>query len=152
MVYPVSEKNLGHHDSLLNLLSCNTIASAEHSKVAGKAPDIYLRQSFMAAARAFKAIDAPTRGVVVPFEQTGRDLIADLCSAYMPDKEFDLLRKAQQYSVNVFPNVLEKLQKAGVVREVRPDTDILFLIDSRYYSEEFGLATTPEGNMEVLYG
>lgn len=66
MVYPVSEKNLGHHDSLLNLLSCNTIASAEHSKVAGKAPDIYLRQSFMAAARAFKAIDAPTRGVWCP--------------------------------------------------------------------------------------
>ena len=152
MAYPVSETNLGHRDSLLNLLSCNTIALAEHSKVSGKAPDIYLRQSFMAAARAFKAIDAPTRGVLVPYEQAGRDLIADLCSAYMPDKEFDLLRKAQQYSVNVFPNVLEKLQKAGVVREVRPDTDILFLIDSRYYSAEFGLATTPEGNMEVLYG
>jgi len=152
MAYPVSEKNLGHHDSLLNLLSCNTIASAEHFKVAKKAPDIYLRQSFMAAARAFKAIDAPTRGVLVPYEQAGRDLIADLCSAYTPDKEIDLLRKAQQYSVNVFPNVLEKLQKAGVVREVRPDTDILFLIDSRYYSTEFGLATTPEGNMEALYG
>jgi CRISPR-associated endonuclease/helicase Cas3 len=152
MVYPVSEKILGHQDSLLNLMAINTHATAEHGRVNGRAPSIYLRQSFMAAARAFKAIDAPTRGVIVPFGQAGKDLIADLCGAYMPDKEFDLLRRAQQFSVNVFPNVLEKLQTSGVVQDIRQDTGILFLTDSRYYSDEFGLSTTPAGNMELLYG
>ncbi|NDP38322.1 MAG: CRISPR-associated helicase Cas3' [Rhodoferax sp.] len=152
MVYPVSEKVVGHKDSLLNLLAVNTHATAEHCRTKGQAPNIYLRQSFMSAAKAFKAIDAPTRGVIVPYGQAGKDLIADLCGAYMPAKEFELLRQAQQFSVNVFPNVLETLQKAGVVQEVRKETGILFLIDSRYYSEEFGLSTTPEGNMEVLYG
>lgn len=152
MVYPVSEKAVGHQDSLLNLLALNTQATAEHCKAKGQAPNIYLRQSFMAAAKAFKAIDAPTRGVIVPYSQAGKDLIADLCGSYMPDKEFDLLRRAQQFSVNVFSNVLEKLQKAGVVQEVKKETGILFLIDSRYYSEEFGLSETPEGNMEILYG
>jgi CRISPR-associated endonuclease/helicase Cas3 len=152
MVYPVSEKTIGHQDSLLNLLTVNTHATAEHCRTKGQAPDIYLRQSFMAAARAFKAIDAPTRGVIVPFGQAGKDLIADLCGSYMPDKEFDLIRRAQQFSVNVFPNVLAQLQKSGVVQDIRQDTGILFLTDSRYYSNEFGLSTTPEGNMEVLYG
>ncbi len=152
MVYPVSEKTIGHQDSLLNLLTVNTIATAEHCRTKGQAPNIYLRQSFMAAARAFKAIDAPTRGVIVPFGQAGKDLIADLCGSYMPDNEFELLRRAQQFSVNVFPNVLAQLQKSGVVQDIRQDTGILFLTDSRYYSNEFGLSTTPEGDMEVLYG
>ena len=152
MVYPVSEEVLGHQDSLLNLLTINDKATTEHERVNHCAPNIYLRQSFKAAARAFKAIDAPTRGVIVPFGQAGKGLIADLCGSYMPDKEFDLLRRAQQFSVNVFPNALEKLQKSGVVQDIRQDTGILFLTDSRYYSDEFGLSTTPEGNMEVLYG
>ena len=151
MVYPVSEKAIGHQDSLLNLLTVNTLATAEHCRNKGQAPDIYLRQSFMAAARAFKAIDAPTRGVIVPFGQAGKDLIADLCGSYMPDKEFDLLRRAQQFSVNVLPSALEQLQKSLVVQDIRQDTGILFLTDSRYYSNEFGLSTTPEGNMESLY-
>jgi len=69
----------------------------------------------------------------------------------MPDKEFDLLRRAQLFSVNVFSNILERLQQAGVVRETRKETGILFLTDSRYYSDEFGLSEAPEGEMELLY-
>ncbi len=105
----------------------------------------------MTAAKAFKAIDAPTRGVIVPYGNDGKELINDLCGAYLPDKEFELLRRAQQFSVNVFPNVLGKLSKDGIVREIREGTGILYLTDSRYYSLEFGLSETPEGNMEVLY-
>jgi CRISPR-associated endonuclease/helicase Cas3 len=152
MDYPVPENALGRNDTLLNLLSANTLALAEHARVNGKAPNVYLRQSFMAAAKAFKAIDTPTRGVIVPYGQAGRDLITMLCAAYLPDKEFELLRRAQQFSVNVFPQVLERLAKTGVVQEIQEGTGILFLTDSRYYSDEFGLSETPEGKMEVLCG
>lgn len=152
MEYPVPENALGRNDTLLNLLSANTLALAEHARVNGKAPNVYLRQSFMAAAKAFKAIDTPTRGVIVPYGQAGRDLITKLCAAYLPDKEFELLRRAQQFSVNVFPQVLERLSKTGIVQEIQEGIGILFLTDSRYYSDEFGLSETPEGKMEVLYG
>lgn len=152
MEYPVSARTLGRDDTLLNLLSANTQANAEYGSAKGKAPNIYLRQSFMTAARAFKAIDAPTRGIIVPHTQTGRDIITALCAAYLPDKEFNLLRRAQQFSVNVFPQTLERLTKAGAVREIQEGTGILFLADSRYYSDEFGLSETPEGHMEVLCG
>lgn len=151
MSYPVSAKQIGHDDTLLSLLSANTQALADYVRTKRQAPSIYLRQSFMTAAKAFKAIDAPTRGVIVPYSSDGRELINDLCGAYLPDKEFELLRRAQQFSVNVFPNVLEKFSKIGVVREIRKGTGILYLTDSRYYSLEFGLSETPEGNMEVLY-
>jgi CRISPR-associated endonuclease/helicase Cas3 len=60
------------------------------------------------------------------------------------------LRKAQQYTVNVFPQELQLLRDAHAVHEVQEGTDILYL-DARYYSQEFGLSLTPTGDMEVLY-
>ncbi|GAB1719176.1 MAG: CRISPR-associated helicase/endonuclease Cas3 [Nitrosospira sp.] len=152
MGYPVSANLLGHDDTLLNLLSVNSIATTQYGQQNGRMPSHYLRHSFMAAAKAFKAIDAPTRGVIVPYSQAGSAVITELCSAYLPDKEFVLLRRAQQFTVNIFPQVLERLTKAGAVQEIVEGTGILFLTDSRYYSAEFGLSETPEGKMEVLYG
>ena len=151
MAYPVSAKTLGRDDTLLNLLSINSQAVADYGRVNNKKPDIYLRQSFMAAAKVFKAINAPTRGIIVPYGEEGSKIITALCAAYLPDKEFDLLRKAQQFTVNLFPQVLERLTKTGVIKEIQEGMDILFLADTRYYSVEFGLTETPEGKMEVHY-
>lgn len=149
MDYPLTAKSIGHDDTLLNLLSGNSAAVYEHGRRTGQAPNIYLRQSFMVAAKAFKAIDAPTRGVIVQYGKAGQAIVADLCAAYLPDKEFDLLRRAQQFTVNVFPNALERLEKEGAVQEIQEGTGILYL-DYRYYSDEFGLSETPVKNMEVL--
>jgi CRISPR-associated endonuclease/helicase Cas3 len=149
MTYPVTADTIGHDDTLLNLLSTNPIASEEYGRRSGKMPPIYLRQSFMAAARAFKAIDAPTQGVIVPYGREGQDLINDLCAAYEVEKQYDLLRRAQQYTVNVFSHELEKLQDAGALHPVQEGTRILHL-DARYYSAAFGLVTEPVNPMEAL--
>ena len=150
MAYTVSAQSLGHDDTLLNLLSVNSLAVDEYGRRNGQKPNLYLRQSFMAAGRAFKAIDAPTRGVVVPYGAEGRSVIADLCAAHQPDKEVKLLRRAQRFSVNVFPYVLDRLMQAGAVHEVLEGTGILCL-DSRYYSRHFGLSETSVGEMELLH-
>jgi len=149
MGYPLSVKTIGHEDTLINLLSGNSFAVHEHGKRTGQAPNIYLRQSFMSAAKAFKAIDAPTRGIIVQYGKEGQAIVAELCAAYLPDKEFDMLRRAQQFTVNVFPNVLKRLTDAGAVQEIQEGTGILYL-DYRYYSDEFGLSETPVRNMEAL--
>lgn len=149
MGYPISAQSIGHNDTLLNLLSVNSAAVAEYGRRNGQAPSFYLRQSFMAAARAFKAIDAPTRGVIVPCRAAGREVIADLCAGYLPQKDFRLLRLAQQFTVNVFPHVLDRLTQTGAVREVQEGTGILYL-DSQYYSKDFGLSESPVAEMEVL--
>lgn len=150
MAYPLSSKELGHTDTLLNLLSSNDHAVSDYGQRQDKAPGIFFRQAFMTAAKAFKAIDAPTQGVVVPYGKEGRELIADLHAAFEVEKEFDLLRAAQQYTVNVFPHVLQKLMEAGAVHEVKPETRILCL-DERYYSRRFGLVTEPVSLMEPLH-
>lgn len=149
MSYPVSAQTIGHEDTLLNLLSTNAMAVKDFERSHRTAPNIYLRQSFMSAAKAFKAIDAPTRGVIVPYGEEGKELIGELCAAFDVEKQGALLRSAQQYTVNVFPHELKWLQEQGAVHPIQDGIDILYL-QTPYYSEEFGLGLSPDGPMEVL--
>ena len=141
MTYPVS--SIGWDDKLLGLLSTNEKLVQDYGRVNKTKPAIYFKQSFMTAAKAFKAIDAPTRGIIVPYDKRGNEIITALCAAYEPDKQFALLREAQQYTVNVFPNLLAELIDAGAIHNVQKDVDILYLMKPEYYSEHFGLADLP---------
>jgi CRISPR-associated endonuclease/helicase Cas3 len=150
MDYSVTASAIGHDDSLSNLLSENSNAITDCQRKTGAMPDRLLNQSFMTAARAFRAIDAPTQGIVVPYGEAGLTLIAKLHAAFDAELDIGLLRAAQQYTVNVFPHVLDKLMKASALAEVKPETRILTL-DPRYYSSQFGVATEPVSIMEALY-
>jgi len=131
MVYKVTAREAGRDDSLLNLLSDNR-------NNIGRTQGLVLQQSFKTAGRIFKAIDAPTHAVIVPYGR-GEKLIAELCAEHDPGKVRRLLQQAQQYSVNVFPNVWRKLKENDAIIPIR-DGDI-YCLDERYYSKEFGLAT-----------
>lgn len=137
MDYPV---DVGRGDNLLELLSTNNISVGEYCRVKNKQPDIYFRQSFKTAADAFRAIDAPTQGIVVPYSDEGKKIVADLFSQFAVEQQFELLKRAQRYTVNVFPNVIKKLLDARAIREV-PEIGVLVLGDSRYYHKDFGLST-----------
>ncbi|MDD2737660.1 MAG: CRISPR-associated helicase Cas3' [Methylomonas lenta] len=134
MDYQLDKKEIGRDDTLLNLLSDNKLNS-------GKNAPLFLKQSFKTAGDAFKAIDAPTYSVIVPYEQ-GASLITELCGI---SKEFKAkafyacLKKAQKYSVNVFPNVWRKLIEQDAIIEIQGEG--MFYLDECYYSPEFGLST-----------
>lgn len=144
MSYPIGREVFDREDTILNLLSDNPLTLGTIGFHGG------LRQSFKSAGDAFAAIDAPTRGIFVPYGDTGRDLIARMCGAFDIKVEYELLRKAQRYTVSVFPNVLEKLQRAQALYEVQ-DTGMYYL-DDRFYSSEFGVADSPvsEALVQIL--
>jgi CRISPR-associated endonuclease/helicase Cas3 len=150
MSYHIPVEEIGRQDTMLNLLSINSMALGEYARSNGDAKPTYLKQSFMAAGRAFKAIDAPTQGVVVPYGTAGRELVAKLCAAFEPEKRVELLKAAQQYTVNIFPNVLKELQQVGAIKPIGKDMRVLCLLES-YYSFDFGLSLEPVGDMESLY-
>jgi CRISPR-associated endonuclease/helicase Cas3 len=150
MAYPVGERQLGRDDSLLNLLGPNDQATAEYGKQHKVMPDIFLRQAFMTAANIFETIDAPTQGVVVPYGEEGKALIADLHAAFKLDTDFDLLRRAQEYTVSVFPHTFEKLQAAKALHVAEEGKLRIYCLDARYYSPQFGLSTEPVSPMEFL--
>jgi len=150
MSYALAAGDVAQDDTLLNLLSLNTGSVNEYVRQQTSAPPLFFRQAFMTAAKAFHAIDSATQAVIVPFGADGKKLITDLCVAYDVEQEIELLRRAQQYSVNVFPHVLKKLMAAKALHEIKPDTRI-FCLNERYYSDLFGLATEPVSSMETLY-
>lgn len=142
MAYPVSAKEAGHGDTLFNLLSCNPLNPGNMGAKAA------LRQSFATAGEVFTVIDAPTVGVLVPYGE-GAEIIARLCGVFDPQQEKTLLRRAQRYAVNVFPNVFKALRKAQALHEIQEGSDIWYL-DARHYSGRFGISATEVEEMAPL--
>jgi CRISPR-associated endonuclease/helicase Cas3 len=144
MDYRVGPDKAERCDTLLNMLAGNKQA------VAGCAtPPPVLRQAFKTAAEAFEPIDSNTRGVIVPYMRKGKAVIGELCAAYEPEKQFALLKRAQRFTVNVFPHILERLQEAKALGETQVGTGVLYL-DARWYNAEFGLSVEGTEEMEFL--
>ena len=150
MSYKVgSNSQVGRADSLFDLLSTNPLSVHRYQDIHHSSPIALLHQSFMTAARVFQAIDSPTRGVIVPYGAEGKRIILDLCSAKDLEKQYRLLKEAQRYSVNVFPYMLDKLVKQGIIHEVQPGSG-LFYLDERYYSDAYGLSERAINELESL--
>lgn len=150
MDYPVSPKEVGRDDTLLSLLSTNDLSVNAYKRTNKSAPPLYLRQSFKTAAEAFKVIEAPTEGVIVPYGEEGKRIIAELLSVSGQfEKKYDLLKEAQRYSVNMFSYEIAKLRQIGSLHEVLEGSGILCL-DPQHYSSKFGASVEQVAFMETL--
>jgi CRISPR-associated endonuclease/helicase Cas3 len=147
MDYPVKASISQRDDTLLRMLGENGMAVDDAKRAGLKRGG--LMQSFASAAQAFRAIDCQTQGVVVPFRKEGIDLIAELSAAHDLASEFRLLRRAQQFTVNVFPHEMESLKRKDAVYEASKGTGVLCLREG-FYSNEFGLALDGSERMESL--
>ena len=142
MLYSVKNSTTG---SLLDWLSDNALNPYGEKNNKRSKPLPLLMQSFKSAGRVFQAIDAPTHAVIVPYG-VGKELIAKLCGEWNPQEMHRTLQKAQRYSVNVFPNVWDKLQKENALYETIEGSGIYYL-DERYYNDEFGLSLDETSEM-----
>ena len=142
MAYSVKNSTTG---SLLDWLSDNALNPYGEKNNKRSKPLPLLTQSFKSTGRAFQAIDAPTHAVIVPYGE-GAELIAKLCGEWSPQEMHRTLQKAQRYSVNVFPNVWDKLQKENVLHETIEGSGIYYL-NERYYNDEFGLSLDETSEM-----
>ncbi len=145
----VGKSSVGRSDDLFELLSTNKLSVAAYQRInKDSSPPLFMRQSFMAASKAFQAIDSYTRGVIVPYGE-GEQIINELSNVNDLGKQYKLIKKAQRYSVNVFSYAFEKLAKQRIIYEVQRDAGI-FCLDKRYYSNEYGMSEDPVNEMEFL--
>ena len=142
MSYSIKNSTTG---SLLDWLSDNALNPYGEKNNKRSKPLPLLMQSFKSAGRAFQAIDAPTRAVIVPYGE-GVELIAKLCGEWNPKEMYRTLQKAQRYSVNIFPNVWEQLQDEDAIYESIKGSGIYYL-DECHYTNEFGLSLNKIGDM-----
>ncbi len=150
MCYPVGKKSVvEREDNLFQLLAVNGISLENHKQRYAQHPPYSFRQSFMTAAKEFRVIDAPTQGVIVPYGEEGKRIIADLCSVFDLSRSYRLLRTAQRYTVNLFPWTFASLAKKQIIHEVQEGEGVYYL-NAQYYSDEFGLSETVVNELELL--
>ena len=153
MMYPINEK--AKNDGLLHWLSDNCFNVGAKFKGHLKNDilrkhDLYplLMQSFKSAGRIFQVIDAPIRSVIVPYGK-GKEYIATLCGTWDVKEMSEAKKKAQRYSVNVFPKVWDKLQEKNALHETIKGSGIYYLKE-RHYNDEFGLSLDETSDMTFL--
>ena len=112
-----------------------------------------LNQSFATAAQLFEAIDAETEGILVPYGE-GAEIIAELStlSKYTNDHQVlavkrKLLKKAQRFSVNLYPDFIEKRLKEAVM--TIEDIGVRYLRET-HYSQKTGVTADGTGEMAFL--
>lgn len=143
LVYPVPSKSL----ELFPLLGKNQNSIIHYREIYGKAPEVLLRSSSKTIGKYFEVIGSPTKTVVVPYGE-GEELIASLNGELRPDELGPLLRKIQQFSVNLFQYELEALQKNGGIYPLY-NGEILAL-NPNAYSEKFGVDPTALAGSEGI--
>ena len=149
MAYSVNKDSIvGQSDNLFNLLSTNKLATDEYARIKKASPEIPFTQSFQVASKAFHVIDENTQGVIVPYGE-GKELIKDLCGAFDLEKQFELIKKAQRYSVNMYTREFNEMAKNHAIHEVQEGAGIYYL-DNEYYNNEFGWSNDSISGMETL--
>lgn len=153
MSYTVSGKQAARSDTLLSMLGKNDLAVTEAAATGRPVKRQLLNQSFMAAGKAFQLI-APTQGVIVPFREegsnSGEKIIAALCAVHDLEAEWQLLRKAQRYTLNLYDHAFVTLVNAGALYEVKAGSGV-YCLRPEWYDAEFGLRTEG-GPLELLIG
>ncbi|AZK46718.1 CRISPR-associated helicase Cas3' [Paenibacillus lentus] len=114
----------------------NTYFQAFNSKHNESLP-LYLANSYRTAAEHFRVIDNLTTSVLVPYRHEGKEIIAELNGERSIADLTRLLRKAQQYMINLFDRELQLLSKNSGLESCL-DGKVLVLKEGAY-SEEFGL-------------
>ena len=76
--------------------------------------------------------------MIVPYGK-GKEYITTLYGAWDVKEMSEAKKKAQSYSVNVFPKVWNKLQEKKALHETIKGSGIYYL-DECHYNNEFGLS------------
>jgi CRISPR-associated endonuclease/helicase Cas3 len=150
MAYHVTTRETGLDTDLLSLLSHNDLALQANARGhANSSPTYSLRQSFRSAGEIFQVIDGPTEGIIVQYGQEGREIVGRLCASKDPEEIRRLLRRAQRFSVNLYPGFRVQLGQSGCIYETQTGSGIFYL-DECYYNAEFGVSLKASASADFL--
>lgn len=108
-----------------------------------------IKCNFPKVAEDFKMIENDTKTVFIPIEEEAQDLLQQL--KYQGFTKTSM-RKAGQYSVTLYDDVIEKMEAAGMIELVAENiNDFYELKDKERYMEEFGLDLNIENGMALFW-
>ncbi len=134
----------GRYTTILDLLSYNNIGQTALRENQNSKPKGPLPYAYATAGKYFRVIDQATSAILVPFE-AGEELIIELNSDLSIDREKQLLRQAQLFSVTVYEYRLKRLIEQKAVYRLPCGA---FALRSEWYDSYKGLVENPENNPE----
>ncbi len=147
MPYPVSKKNSGFATdvTLFDLLSLNRTGVMAYTHRFEHRPGYPFCQAFASSGSQFAVIDRDTASVLVPYGR-GKEIIESLAKTSHLPATAELLKEAQQFSVNLFNSEVQSMDNG-----ICPigDTGVLALADM-YYSSEYGITPLTDNEPVIL--
>jgi CRISPR-associated endonuclease/helicase Cas3 len=140
---PTSMKAIQSYFNLLFNLQDKQAFDAREVLSCLKGPDGF---DFRTAAEKFKLIDNNTVAVIIPRGDEARDLVRSLPFVQHPTA---ILRKLQNYMVNIYENEFNNLNSMGVI-EMAADTYPV-LKDLNYYDEQTGILLPASGGSAAIF-
>lgn len=128
------------------LFRVDTDWNKDYLKGQGRQNPLAILASFRTAFSHFEVIDAKTQGILVPYGE-GEELITQLTSRE-PITDYSLfLKKAQQYSVNVFKHEFEALKQNNQLIVVHFGSLTIYAAKDAAYDEQYGISTQGEAQL-----
>ncbi|MGH4051812.1 MAG: CRISPR-associated helicase Cas3' [Clostridium sp.] len=144
MDYTLSK--LANGKSMYDLLSANDEASMAFNSRNDYKSKLMLKQGFKTAGNNFQVIDQNTTGVIVPYGD-GDELITLINGQCNLIELKQYLKKAQQFSVNLFETDKRKLEQMNGLVALKDGT--VLALRKEFYTEDAGV-TFEEAPMEFL--
>lgn len=137
-----------HDTSIYDLLfSVDTEWNKAYIKGPGKQRPLASLASFKTAFSYFEVIDANTQGVLVPYGE-GKELINQLTGYERVDDYKVFLKKAQQYSINVFKHDFEALKKNNQLIVVQFGAFNIYVAKELAYDDQYGINVQGEAQLD----
>ncbi|WP_210367064.1 CRISPR-associated helicase Cas3' [Bacillus sp. REN3] len=146
--YSIPKLNTNMTDLLTVSRNQNTYRHAYFHKNDKRDIPLFLVNSYKTAAENFKVIDQMTTSVIVPFGE-GKEIIADFNGSERIEDLSLLLRRSQQYTINLFEHEKRKLtQNQGLISLM--EGKVLALADSAY-NQEYGLNLENDNDLSFSF-
>jgi len=122
--------------SMYDLLSANNEGCNEFNSRNGYKSKLRLKQGFKTAGNNFQVIDQNTTGVIVPYGE-GEELITLINGQCSLGELKQYLRKAQQFSVNIYETDKRKLEQLGGLIGLKDNA--IIALRKEFYTEDAGI-------------
>lgn len=139
--YPA--KDMGYDTTLLRLLSTNDYRRGLTGSV-----NKFGGQAFRTAGDQFEVIGKNTETILVPYNQEAKELILELNQNQEDEIYRMLLRKAQKYTVDVFPYMRKALEKNGALFQLISG---VITLREEYYDQKIGIKLEGDTMNMLLY-
>ena len=136
-------------ENLIEWMPLESKQRNRYLKSNGKRFPLLLSAGFKSISRNFQVIDNPTTSVLVPYGEKGKTLIADLNGKLTSEELTAILKKAQQYSVNLYKYQIDKLRDKQLTQPAYNSEYISILLPNAY-SDIYGVDIDGEVPLQCL--